>query len=214
MFQYSTQELKEPMAPLMPKEEFIQNMNHLVQHGTRYVNAARLGARNIPFDLRMSTLHQVNQTNLKDIKQRCHLPYIVSPQGSTIPANGAIKISVNENYKSQHYEQSLKIKPLNGLLHDNQIYEGWMPPYNFDKPFIMYTFNSDMLPSFNNGIRGIDPETGSSEEITIKVKDLFEEHKKRSSGASLTQICIKAVVCRMGYRDSLVEYKQYKIGEN
>ena len=157
------EKMKEPML----KDEFVHNMKYVIQHGSRYVNALRLGARNIPYEFRMSSLHQINQTNLKDAKRRCPLPYIVSPQGNTIPSNGAIKISVDENFKSQHVEQSMKIKPVNTLLQDNQIYESWMPPYNFDKPFIMYTFNSDMIPSFHNGVRGIDPESGFSEEITI-----------------------------------------------
>ena len=77
----------------------------------------------------------------------------------------------------------------------------------------MYSFNSEMLPSFNNGIRGFDPETGSSEEISIQVKDLLAEHEKNNDFA-LTQIWIKAVVCRIGWRDSAIEYKSYKIGEN
>ena len=88
-----------------------------------------------------------------------------------------------------------------------------MPPYNFDKPFIMYTFNSDMLPSFHNGVRGFDPDTGSSEEMSIQVKDLIAEHAK-TSGETLTHILIKAIVCRIGYRDSMVEQKSYKIGES
>lgn len=39
-----------------------------------------------------------------------------------------------------------------------------LPPPDYDKSFIVYNINSDMVPNFNNGIRG------EGSRITLNVK--------------------------------------------
>ena len=63
-----------------------------------------------------------------------------------------------------------------------------MPPIDYEKPFIMFTVNQNMVPSRYNGIRLMGKE--------IEVVDI-RDPKENS-------IKIKAVTCRVGFKDSKV----------
>ena len=69
-----------------------------------------------------------------------------------------------------------------------------MPPIDYHKPFIMYTVNQNMVPSRYNGTRLFGKE--------IEVTDVRDPKENT--------IKIKAVTCRIGYKDSKVsEYVLY-----
>jgi hypothetical protein len=152
------------MPEVIAKDEFVKNMKHIIHHGIRNMNmksnmaavlpeyypgadpAEAVGLL-MPLNFEMSQLHSHNQVKNVDIKQRNRKPHIVSPTEYSIPKNGEIKISVDELDKIQHYENVKKITPLNDIIIE---------------PYIMYTINSDMIPSSHNGTRGFDPNNQTS----------------------------------------------------
>lgn len=72
----------------------------------------------------------------------------------------------------------------------NQFYNEILPPANNEKSFVRYTIDSDMLPSFYNGIKG----------DTYKVDEKHQGSK----------IKVSAVTCRFGYMDSKVKTVVYQ----
>lgn len=72
------------------------------------------------------------------------------------------------------------------------------PPPGYDRAFIMYTVNSDMVPSFYNGTSSI----GGGNKVTIEVKSITD-----------SKIKVAAVVCRPGFADSEVVIKHFEKGE-
>lgn len=69
-----------------------------------------------------------------------------------------------------------------------------MPPMYFDQPFIMYYVNSDMIPNFYNGTRGLGENGLASSKITLNVLDIKDIKDNK--------IKIRAVTCRAGWKDS------------
>ena len=70
-----------------------------------------------------------------------------------------------------------------------------LPPPDFDKSFLMYTINTEMLPTYYNGTR----KDGGN--VTISVKDIDQIH-----------IRVAAVCCRPGYMDSEVVVRNFLKG--
>lgn len=72
-----------------------------------------------------------------------------------------------------------------------------MPPAGYERAYIMYTLNTDTVPSFYNGTRS---ESGNTQ-ISIEVANIKE-----------SKIKVQAVVCRPGFADSEVVVKLYTKG--
>lgn len=73
-----------------------------------------------------------------------------------------------------------------------------MPPPGYDRAFIMYTVNSDTVPSFYNG----SPSIGGGNKVTIEVKSITS-----------SKIKVAAVVCKPGFADSEVVIKHFEKSE-
>jgi len=70
-----------------------------------------------------------------------------------------------------------------------------MPPPNYDRAFIRYTLNTDMVPNFYNGVKG------EGANLSIDVQDIPQN-----------KIRIAATVCRPGYADSEVVVRVFDKG--
>ena len=77
-----------------------------------------------------------------------------------------------------------------------------MPPKDYDKPFIRYVVNSDLIPSFYNGTKLVNSEK-------IAVRDIPGLENFQSFADSDQRLVVKAVTCRYIWADSEVAVREF-----
>jgi hypothetical protein len=187
---------------LAAKDEFIQNFKYFVHIGCRIQENNGV----IPgFNFKMSSTHQPLHDPRQDAcktNKRCFAPSIY-PMTNTLYINDQIHIEMNYR-DTEMCTQDMGFKPLNDQNTENYkaimmgqpgMIDPTMPPPEYDKAFIRYTLNNDMIPNYYNGVKG------DSGKISIEVQDIPQN-----------KIRIAAVVCRPGYADSEIVVRYFNKG--
>lgn len=132
---------------------------------------------------------------------RCRIPQISSVDlaDTEIFKDGTINIEMDELDTEEHLEKM----GISGLNSNNFMGDISMPPQYYDQPFIMYCVNSDMVPNFYNGTRGLGENGLASSKITLNVQDIKDIKDNK--------IKIRAVTCKGGWKDSKAAEITFKV---